>query len=304
MFLLSFGRIIKFSFQDIFRNIWLSIVTVTILVLALFSINMLLVVQVISQASIGAVKDKIDVSIYVKPDAPEEEILNLKNKIESISEVKSVSYVSKAEALESFRLRNEDNPELMQALKEIGKNPLSPSFTIKPKDVETSQQLINELNKLDNTIIESKNFSDHKILLEKINAITKKVNEAGMAVSAIFIFITVLVIFNAVRVGIYTHRKEIGIMRLVGASNFFIHMPFVFSSLIFSFIGVCLIVAIFYPFLTLLQPYIEAFFVNYNVNIITYYNSHFFQIFGAQLFGSALVNVIASYIAIRKYAKV
>ena len=78
MVFLSFIRIIKFSFQDIYRNIWLSIVTITILILALFSINLLLAVRVISATAIGAVKDKIDVSLYLKPDSTEEEIMALK----------------------------------------------------------------------------------------------------------------------------------------------------------------------------------------------------------------------------------
>jgi cell division transport system permease protein len=304
MFLLSFGRILKFSFQDIFRNIWLSIVTITILVLALFSINMLIVVQVISQAAIGAVRDKIDVSVYLKPDSSEEQISALRTEVENLSEVKEVAYISRAEALEAFRVKNQDNPEIIQSLQEIGKNPLSPSLVIKPKDVEASEQFITDLNKLDNNIIESRNFTDHKLLLEKINAITKKVNEAGLVVSGIFVLITLLVVYNAVRVGIYTHRKEIAIMRLVGASNYFVYFPFLLSGIIFALVGVLIMIGVFYPFLSLLQPYIEAFFVDYNVNIIHYYNSNFILIFGWQFLGAALVSVIASYIAIRKYARV
>ena len=102
MVFLSFIRIIKFSFQDIYRNIWLSIVTITILILALFSINLLLAVRVISATAIGAVKDKIDVSLYLKPDSTEEEIMALKGQISNLIQVKEVNYVSKAQALEFF----------------------------------------------------------------------------------------------------------------------------------------------------------------------------------------------------------
>jgi len=304
MFFLSFARVIKFSFQDIFRNIWLSIVTITIIILALFSVNTLLTGQFISDAAIDAVKEKIDVTIYLRLDAGEEAIMALKDKIESLKEVKQVDYISKAEALESFRQKNQDKPEILQALRELGKNPLSPSLIIKPTDVESSESLINELNKLDDDIIESRNFADHKLLLGKINAITDKVSEAGIIVSGIFILITILVVYNAVRVAIYTHRKEIAIMRLVGASSSFIYMPFLLSSVIYALVGVGVIILVFYPFLSLLQPYLETFFRDYNVNIITYYNQNFFYIFGLQFAGIAVINILASLIAVRKYAKV
>lgn len=304
MFLLSFTRIIKFSIQDITRNIWLSIVTIIILILALFSINMLLTVRVISQAAIGAVKEKIDVNLYLKSDSIEDEIMALKGEISNLSQVKKVSYISKADALEFFRAKNKDNPEILQALRELGKNPLTPSLVIIPKNTEFFQELINELNKVESELIESRNFADHKLLLGKINNIANKVNEVGMFISVVFILITLLVVYNTIRVAIYTHRKEIAIMRLVGASDSFIQMPFLLSSLIYSLVGVIIIIIIFYPFLGLLQPYLEAFFVDYNVNIISYFNSNFIKIFGLQFLAVAVINILASLIAVRKYAKV
>jgi len=304
MFLLSALRVIKFSLQDIARNIWLSIVTITILILALFSINMLLTVQIISDTAISAVKEKIDVSMYLNPEASEEEILALKIKIENMEEVREVKYTSRAQALEDFREKNDNNPEVLQALKELGKNPLSPSLVIKPNEVNNSDEFINKLNQIDNKIIESRNFADHKLLLSKINAITDKVNNAGMIVSIIFVLITLLVVYNAVKVAIYTHKKEIAIMKLVGASNSFVYMPFLLSGVFFALLGVLVIIVVFYPFLTLLQPYLEAFFIGYNVNIVSYYNENFFYIFGLQFVGAALINILAAFFAVKKYTKV
>lgn len=304
MIFLSFLRGIKFSFQDIGRNIWLSIVTITILILALFSINVLLVVQVIGQASVVAIKDKVDTSLYLRPDSGEDEILALKNKIANLETVKEVNYISKAEALEIFRKDNQDNPEILQALRELGKNPLTPSLVIKPKNSEDIDAFTGQLNKIESDIIESRNFTDHKLLLQKINNITDKVSKVGLIISSIFILITILVVFNAVRVAIYTHRKEITIMRLVGASNSFVYMPFLFSGLIYSLAGIGIIIAVFYPFLSLLQPYLEAFFVDYNINILSFFNSNFIKIFGLELLGMAVINMIASFIAVRKYARV
>jgi len=304
MFLVSFFRIIKFGLQDIYRNIWLSIVTIIILILALFSINMLLTVSVISDAAIIAIKEKVDISLYLTAEAEEDEIMALKAELSNLEQVKDIAYISKAEALEFFREKNKDNPEILQALRELGKNPLTSSLVIAPQSADLTDSLISELNKYDSELIDSRNFTDHKLLLSKINNITDKVKEVGFLVSIIFIFTTVLVVFNSIRVAIYTHRKEIGIMRLVGASDWFIYMPFFLSGIIYALVGIIAIIAIFYPFLSLLQPYLEAFFSGYDISILSYFNSNFIFIFGIEFLGIALINILASLIAIRKYTRV
>jgi cell division transport system permease protein len=303
MFILSFYRIIKFSLQDLTRNVWLSIVTVIILVLALFSVNMLLVVKVIGEAAVGVIKEKVDISLYLKPEADDKQITALKVQLENIGEVKAVRYVSKDEALEIFKQNNSDNPEILQALRELGKNPLTPTLIIQPKNSDQIENLTHELNRIQNDIIDSKNFTDYQTMIGKINAVTDKVTKAGIILSAIFVFITLMVIFNAIRMAIYTHNMEINIMRLVGSPNSFIYMPFLVSSLFYTLFGVAIIVVIFYPFLGLLQPYLEAFFVGYNINIVDYFNSHFFSIFGAEFLGIAAINVLASWWATRRYAQ-
>lgn len=304
MFILSFFRALKFSIQDISRNMWLSLVTIIILVLALFSVNMLMVVKVVSDTAINAVKEKVDVNLYVKPDAGENEISALKNKINSLSEVREVEYVSKKDALERFRKENINNPEVIQALRVLGKNPLTPNLVIRPQNPDDMDTLVNELNKVESPIIESRNFTNHQKVLEKIRGITDKVSQAGIIISIIFILITLSVVYNAIRVAIYTHKQEVTIMRLVGASNTFIYLPFLLSSIIYTFVGMGLLLLVFYPFLSLLQPYLQAFFVGYDINLITYFNSNFITIFGLQFAGIALINIIASTIAIRKYAHI
>jgi cell division transport system permease protein len=303
MFFLSLYRTIKFSLQDLTRNIWLSAVTIIILVLALFSINMLLLVKIIGDAAVGVIKEKIDISLYLKPEAEEKNIIALKAQIENLSEVKSVKYISKEDALEIFKQNNSDNPEVLQALRELGKNPLTPTLIIQPKNSDQIDNLTHEIDKIQNDIIDSKNFTDYKAVIGRINAVTDKVTKAGLLLSAIFIFITLMVIFNSIRVAIYTHNMEINIMRLVGSSNSFIYMPFLISGLLYALFGVVFIVLLFYPFLSLLQPYLEAFFVGYNINVVDYFNSHFYEIFGLEFLGIAAINILASWWATRRYTQ-
>jgi len=297
-------RILKLSFQDIGRNIWLSIVTVTILILALFSINSLFTAQIISQNAIEAVKSKVDINLYLENNAEEDEILELKAQVEKMPEVREVRYISQQEALASFRQQNEENPEIIQALRELGKNPLSPSLIILPESADNTDTLIANLKAYQSDIIESRDFNDNAVILEKINNITDSVNQVGMIIIAIFILTSLLVVYNSIRVAIYTHRREINIMRLVGASTNFIYMPFIASALIYSLVSIIIIVAIFYPFLTLLQPYLEVFFMGYNVDILSYFTTHFWTIFGVEFLIVAIINILASLIAVKRYAKV
>jgi len=302
--ILSLGRVIKFSFQDIFRNIWLSLVTIIILILALFTVNMLLVVKVVGDAAVGAIKEKIDINLFLKNSAEEDEIDALRVKVSNLAEVKEVIYISKSEALENFKEKHRDNAEILEALRELGKNPLTPSLVIKPKDLDVFDDLINHLNTFDDEIIESRNFTNYKLLLSKINNITDKVSRAGYLLSGIFIFITILVVYNSVRVAIYTHRRQITIMRLVGASRWFIQMPYLLSGLIYALVGIIAVMFMFYPFLSLLQPYMEAFFVGYNVDLIEYYYGNILTIFGLQFLAAAFINIVAGYLAVRKYSRV
>lgn len=302
--MLSFFRIIKFSFQDIARNVWLSIATITILLLALFSINTLMTVRVISDSASKAVQEKIDISLYIKPETPEADIMALKDKLAASDRIKNIVYISKENALTDFREKYKNNQEVLAALKELGRNPLSPSLTIIPSDFSQSELLINELRMIDSPIIESRDFADNSVVLNKINNITDRVNEVGLFMIAIFILTSLLVVYNTVRVAIYTHRQEIEIMRLVGASYSFIYLPYVVSAFVYTLLSVMIIIAVFYPFLSLLQPYLEVFFMGYNVNILSYFINNFWSVFGLQFLAILAINVFASLFAVRRYAKV
>jgi len=302
--MLSFLRIIKFSLQDIARNIWLSIVTITILLLALLSINTMLTVQTVSDNAVNAVKEKIDISLYLNADASENDINALRSQINGMPEVKSIVYTSKQTALESFRSKYRDNPEILQALRELGSNPLSPSLAITPSNFDETTNLVNALRQLDSDIIESRDFSDNTTVVNKIQSITKRFSEVGLVIIFIFVLTSLLVVYNSIRVAVYTHKREIEIMRLVGASNYFIYMPFLFSAFIYAVISVLLMISIFYPFLTLFQPYLEVFLAGYNVNLVTYFVNNFWPIFGAQFGVILFITLVASFFAVRKYARV
>jgi cell division transport system permease protein len=215
-----------------------------------------------------------------------------------------VTYVSQLEALDLFRQKNTTNPEVLQSLRELDKNPLTAALVVKPRNVAQYDDLVVDLDRLNSQLVDSKNTDNPKAMLDKINRIAVKVNEVGMAISLVFIIITLLVVYNSIRVNIYTHNKEIKVMRLVGASNWFIRAPFIFSGIFYSLFGLLVTIMLFYPFLTLLQPYLETFFSGYSLNIVSYFARHFWLFSGLELGGFALINVLASLVAVQKYSRI
>lgn len=304
MFIIAFLRAIKFSFQDVFRNFWLSLVTVTILILSLFIVNLLLTVRVITQSAIDSIKEKIDITLYMNTESTETDVMGLKTRIEALPLVKQVDYISQNDALDSFRKKNETNPEVLEALRELNMNPLTPTLVVKPRNVDQYDDLVVNLDRLNTNIVDSKNSDNPKLMLEKINKVAEKVNEVGLFVSFIFVVITILVVYNTIRVNIYTHNREIKVMRLVGASNWFIRAPFLISGIIYAFFGLMITMGLFFPFLTLLHPYLKTFFAGYNLDITQFFKNGWFMIFGLQFFAASLINVIASLIAVRKYSNI
>jgi len=303
--LVSFYRTIKFAFQSFWRNIWLSIVTIIILVLTLFSISIVGTINMVANAAIESVKEKVDVSAYFKNGVSETDILNTQANLESLSTVESIRYISSAEALAVFKEEHRDDPVVMESLEELAENPLPATLVIKANNIDDYRAILEVLESPEySALIEDKDFEDHEEVITSLSNISKRVQRIGIIVSVIFIIIAILIIFNTIRINIYTHREEIGIMKLVGASNRFVRSPFLVESLMYAIIAVLISIAILYPLLGVITPQINDFFEGYDFNLIDYFNSHLWQIIGLQLAFSVVLSVLSSSIAIGKYLRV
>ncbi|NQT50079.1 ABC transporter permease [Candidatus Kuenenbacteria bacterium] len=298
-------RILKYAFQDFGRNIWLSLVTITVLVLALLSVNILVSLNAISDSVVTSVKDKVDVSVFFKTDVPQAQVDNFQEKIRKMPQVKETVFISKEQALDSFKEKHKDDASILEALREVEKNPLLDALIVKAQNIEDYNQILNVLNLQENQeIIKYQNYTDHKKIISRVNLLSEKVENVSLGLTIIFALIAVLIVFNAIRVTIYTHREEISVMRLVGASNSFIRAPFLVESILFSIFSCLIAFALLYLIFGAIGPYLTSFLETYNFNLIEYYNSNFFAIFFAELGAVVLLNVVSSGIAIGRYLKV
>ncbi len=301
----SFFRIIKFAIQDFYRNFWLSIVTITVLILALFSVNILVSLNAISDSVISSVKDKVDVSVFFQAETPQAVIDNFQQKIVAMDEVDSVLFIGKNEALDSFKEKHSDDPALMEALKEVEQNPLLDALIVKATDTAGYNKILSTLNLPENQeVIKYQNYTDHEKIINRVSVLSDKIRKFSLSLTVIFSIIAILIVFNAIRVTIYTHREEIAVMRLVGASNSFIRAPFLVEGIIFALVSVCLASIALYVCFIALTPYLSGFLETYNFSLIGYYQANFWQILLSQIGAVILLNIVSAGVAIGKHLRV
>ncbi|MEA2065422.1 MAG: permease-like cell division protein FtsX [Patescibacteria group bacterium] len=300
----SFFRIIKFAFQNFYRNFWLAVVTITILVVTLFSITTLIILNVISAQAVKSIEDKIDISVYFKTEAEDMQIIKIRSELLSLEKVEKVNLIDRDQSLAFFKERHKDDLTILESIEILKEEDIFNSvLVIKAKNSEDYSEILKILDKEEyNKIIEKKDFSDHKIIINKISVIKTKIEKIGIFIIAFFALIAALIVFNTVRIAIYTHRNEIKIMRLVGASNWFIRAPFLVEELFYAIISFFLLIAVFYPVIDFLQPHLN-YFLEYDFDLINYFKVNFVFIFGLEFLAIIIINALSSFVAMKKYLK-
>lgn len=304
MFIFTIYRVIKFASQGFFRNFWLSIVTISVIVLAFISINILIIINIIASSATQYIQNKIDMSVYFKNDVDEQTILEVKNSLETLSQVEKVDYVSKNSALEYFRNKHKYNTIILESLEEIGENPLSGTLKVKSKNMSDYPVIMDYLNNSKyNVYILDKNFNDNKSFIERIDIIASSINKFGAGAIVIFTIISILIVFNTIKLTMYAQREEIAIMKFVGASNFFISSPYIIESMFYSLCAFAISTFILFSSMNIIQPYVVNYFQGMlDLKILLFKNLH--MIFGSELIGVVILNIMASTIAVRRYLKV
>jgi cell division transport system permease protein len=300
----SFWRVVKFAFQDLWRNIGLSTMTVFILILMLLSVNVLWSVDVVTKEAVRLVKEQINISLYFKPETTDKEIDSLKKNIEQLKVVSSTLLLSRADVLVSFQERHKLNQDILSALDEIDGNPFGPTLVIKMHEPDNYKEIMSALDvpEYDN-MIETKSFEGHEEGMDKIQNITGRIERLGFGLSVLFAIISFLIIFNTVRIAIFTHRTEISIKRLVGASSWFIRGPYIVESFIFTILSVVGAAAVVSLALRWVDPYLALVFPN-AFSLTKYYNSHILMLFGIQAAAVLVLTIISSLLAMRRQLKV
>jgi cell division transport system permease protein len=279
------------------------------MMVTLFAIGTTIFSGVILQSTLQQIRDKVDINVYFVTTAGENDILAMKKNLEGLAEVAPpVVYVSKEDALIAFKKRHENDQFTLQALDELGDNPLGATLNIKAKDpsqYESIAQYLNSQSALASPgtgIVDKVNYYQNKEAIDRLTKIINSANSLGFTLTIFLIIISILITFNTLRLVIYMSREEISVMRLVGASTGYIRGPFFIAGAIYGFISAIATLVLFYPITLWLGGTTQNFFVG--TNIFHYYTANFGQIFFIIVGSGIAIGSVSSYLAVRKYLKV
>jgi cell division transport system permease protein len=279
------------------------------MMVTLFVIGSVIFSGVILKSTLEQIRDKVDINVYFVTTAGEADILAMKKNLEALPEVAPpIIYTTKEQALADFKKRHENDQFTIQALDELGENPLGAKLNIKAKDpsqYESIAQFLQNKSLLSangTSIIDKVNYYQNKAAIDRLSKIIDSANSLGLVLTIVLIIISMLITFNTLRLVIYMSRDEIGVMRLVGASTNYIRGPFFVAGAIYGFISAILTLILFYPITLWLGNTTENFFVG--LNIFHYYTTNFGQIFLIIIASGVAIGSISSFFAVRKYLKV
>lgn len=297
-------RIFKFALQGFFRNFWLSVVTITMMLMALFSVTLLMAMGYIKTTTILSVENQIDILVEIKPDVTREQVESFVLSIEDLEEVEDIVIITPEQNRDMF-LQNNTDTKVKEVLDIYGddENPFSYSLAIKAYKLSQYSNIIDFVNREEyQNLVETSDVDTHEEIIGKIRSIADFLNKYSWYIAGIFVLISIIVIFNTIRISIYSRRDEIMIMKLVGAGNSFVRMPFILESIFYALAAVLVLMAIVYPSVNFIQPSLNSYFQGEQViDLVGYFRNNFVEIFVYQFVALAFLNMLSTIVAARKY---
>lgn len=301
---ISFLRVIKTGFTNFGRNLWLSLAATMVMTITLVIFSTLFLLFMLTRYSISTIQNTVDVSVYFKIGLAEQQITKIENDIKADPAVKEVDYISATQAFNDFKSKHSNDPLITQSLNELTGNPLPATVHIKSYNLSDypaiAQKLQGDQYK---DFIDKVNYEDNRLVIDRLNAILKFIVTFGFALVIVFALIAILVIFNTIRLTIYNRKEEVEIMRLVGATNWYIRGPFLTESILYAILSTVITIGLFIPVVLKVIPKVTEY-VNPNLNMYGTSLVNYLYL-GLILFALALsLSIISTLSAIRKYLKI
>jgi cell division transport system permease protein len=297
-------RIIRAGLLNFKRSGLVSWAAVLIVTITLSVITIIIFLQAILNFSLSQIKDKVDVTIYFTVGAPEEKIQSLQASLANLPEVREVTYTSAEEALKIFEERHKNDYPTIQALEELGANPLGAYLNVKAKEVSQYESIANFLRS-DNalvsgsaSIIDKVNYHQNKVVIDRLNTIISGAQKLGFLLTLLLVIISIIITFNTIRLTIFISKEEIAVMRLVGASKMHVRGPFMIEGAIYGVVASLITMFIFWPATAWVGSNMSNFL---GIDMYSYYLSNFLQIFAILLLSGIILGIISSYLAARRY---
>lgn len=305
--LITLERIIKTGAVNFVRNISLSIAATAVMVVTLTIVLFSVIANATFNHTINEITDRIDISIYLKDTVTPEQRDQLIGKLKGLSNVREVGYVSKEQALENYQKDNQDNLELMLAISQTD-NPLPATIQVKPVDPVKIDDIRQVVETPDIKALQSNETSysgDRKQAIDKITNATSFLTKAVVVGIAVFAIISMLIIFNTIQMAIFNRRDELTIMRLLGASTWYIKGPFIVETMLYGIVSAVISLSLTHILFTIADQTFGASSLGIlDIKYATqFFNDHFFAFLGMQLAAGMAIGAISALIATRRYLK-
>lgn len=292
-------RAIKSAWKLFLRNSEISALNILILTLAISLFSLGLIAEKVLNFMILKIREKADISIYFKEEVGEEEILKLKDNLSSLPEVEKVILISKEEALTQFIQRHQQNPEILDAIKEVG-NPFLASLSIQVKEPNQFENILNFLESK-KEFIEKIDYFQRKDAIEKIFNFSKILKRSFYILIFFASILTIFIVFVTTQLSLLIHREEINIQKLVGASPWIIRAPFLIEAFFLVIFATLISISLFSLIFFFLSSKVENFLLGLRLFEI-WKNSLFFVLILNITTGSIL-SLLATFFSLQRCLK-
>jgi cell division transport system permease protein len=305
---ITFVRMCRYGVNNFSRNAWLTIAATAVMTITLLVVFITLAARNVLLDTVAEIRDKVDMSIYVKNNISDDDVKKIQKSLEKLSTVRKVTYISPEEARTNFAQNNKTNAGALDALNEAT-NEFPGTFRINPVDINKTSEL-RKFVETDKALKENidpnrkPSFAgERRSAIENIGRWVSFAEKAGLIASIIFIAISSLIVFNTIRMAIFNRKDEIQMMKLIGADRSFIRGPFVVEAVVYGFIAAIIATALGITILYGASGPLLGYGVNVQntINIMTIYIG--FVLLGMILLG-AFIGVISSLLATRRYLKI
>ncbi len=291
----TMGYFIKEALKSFKRNSFMSIASVATVTLALFILGVFMVVVANLNFFAANLESQVEISVYLKDGLSTQQIQSVEKRIQSLPDIKDIQFVNKEQAMERLKKRMEGQEGILAALD--GKNPLPNSFDVTFTHAGAVKKTAAVVSQYEE--VESSHFGQD--IIEQLFQITQVIRISGVALIIFLAFATLFIISNTIRLTVFARRKEIGIMKYVGATNWFIRWPFLIEGLLLGFVGGALASICVWQFYLFVVGEIQVTLAF--LPIVAIY-PFIWEVIGILLIIGMLMGAIGSTISLKKYMKV
>ncbi len=305
---ITFIRMCRYGVNNFSRNAWLTIAATAVMTITLLIVFATLVSRQVLVDTVDKLEQKVDFSIYLREDVSQKTVDKLTDKLAKQDEVANVEYISVEDAKKLYIDENNPSAAQLETLAEL-KNPLPASLRVTPKD-------LNKMSKIESLVSKDELFQENvdpahqpsftgrgKKSIETIGTWISAAEKIGLAASILFISISVLIIFNTIRMAIFNRKEEIEMMKLIGAEKSFIQGPFIVESTMYGFFAAIIAFVVGLVGLISLQSKLQAYGIEVSSTFDFVITASPFIIVGLIILGS-LIGVVSSFFAVSRHLKI